>query len=169
MSLRLEGVELYFHPEFQRQYIYYLLKQISQVELENIKGINILLVTHSPFVLTDIPKSNVMFLRGGKPVYEMQEDTFGANIHSLLQNGFFLEGSPMGEFAKVKINKLFERLHKGEYGEELFEEIKLVSEPLLKTQLYQLYSLNKLPSQIPQYKELVERIKKLEDRLNDRH
>ena len=167
VNLILEEVELYFHPEYQRQYIYRMLKKIEQVRLNNIKAINIILVTHSPFVLSDIPKNNVLFLQQGKPVYVMQEDTFGANIHSLLQNGFFLEGAPMGEFAKEKINKLFERLHNDECGDELFEEIKLVSEPLLKTQLYQLYSLNKLPLQNTLYDKLVARIKTLEDKLND--
>ena len=166
VNLILEEVELYFHPEYQRKYIYEMLRQIEQVHLENIKAINIILVTHSPFVLTDIPKNNVLFLREGVPVHIMQENTFGANIHSLLQNGFFLEGSPMGEFAKVKINKMFERLHNGECSDALFDEIKLVSEPLLKTQLYQLFSLNKLPYQNPQYDKLVERVKILESKLN---
>lgn len=166
VNLVLEEVELYFHPEYQRQYIYNMLRQIEQARLYNIKAINVILVTHSPFVLTDIPKNNVLFLQEGEPVHVMQENTFGANIHSLLQNGFFLEGAPMGEFAKEKINKMFERLHQNEYGENLFEEIKLVSEPLLKTQLYQLYSLNKLPNQHSQFDELLERIKVLEDKLN---
>ena len=169
VNLILEEVELYFHPEYQRQYIYEMLKQIAQVNLENIKAINIILVTHSPFVLTDIPKNNVLFLKKGRPVRVMQEDTFGANIHSLLQNGFFLEGAPMGEFAKEKINRMFKRLHQGEYSEELFEEIRLVSEPLLKTQLYQLFSLNKLPYHNPQYEMLLNRIKELEKKLNDRY
>jgi predicted ATPase len=167
VNLILEEVELYFHPEYQRQYVYRMLKQIEQMRLDNIKAINIILVTHSPFILTDVPKNNVLFLQKGEPVHVMQENTFGANIHALLQNGFFLDGTPMGEFAKDKINMMFERLHYGEYNEELFEEIKLVSEPLLKTQLYQLYSLNKLVHQNPQYDELMERIKKLEDRLYD--
>lgn len=169
VNLILEEVELYFHPEYQRQYVYRMLKQIEQARLHNIRAINIILVTHSPFVLSDIPKNNVLFLRDGRPERVMQEDTFGANIHALLQNGFFLEGAPIGEFAKVKINRMFERLHKGDYGEDLFEEICLVSEPLLKTQLYQLYSLNKLPHQHPQLSKLEARIKELEERLNDRY
>ena len=167
VNLILEEVELYFHPEYQRQYVYRMIKQIEQAKLVNIKAINIILVTHSPFVLSDIPKNNVLFLKEGVPVHVMQENTFGANIHALLQNGFFLEGAPMGEFAKEKINKMFERLHQGDYGEDLFEEIRLVSEPLLKTQLYQLYSLNKLPHEGSRYKELEARIKELEERLND--
>ena len=174
VNLILEEVELYFHPEYQRQYVYRMLEQIEQVNLDNIKAINIILVTHSPFVLTDIPKNNVLFLKDGKPVHAMQENTFGANIHALLQNGFFLNGVPMGEFANKKINKMFERLHKGDYSDELFEEIKLVSEPLLKTQLYRLFALNKLPfDNDPDanklYGDLLKRVKRLEDKLNDKH
>lgn len=174
VNLILEEVELYFHPEYQRQYVYRMLEQIEQVNLSNIKAINIILVTHSPFVLTDVPKNNVLFLKDGEPVHVMQENTFGANIHALLQNGFFLDGVPMGEFANKKINKMFERLHKGDHSDELFEEIKLVSEPLLKTQLFRLFALNKLPFDNDSdakklYGDLLKRIKQLEDKLNDKH
>lgn len=164
VNLILEEVELYFHPEYQRQYVYQMMRWIEQAKLDNIKAINIIIVTHSPIVLTDIPKNNVLFLKKGKPVYVMQENTFGANIHALLQNGFFLEGVPMGEFAEIKINNMFKRLHEGDCSKELFEEIKLVSEPLLKTQLYKLFGLNKSINSI-QYKNLQERIEQLEKKL----
>ena len=168
VNLILEEVELYFHPEYQRQYVYRMMRWIEQVKLDNIKAINIIMLTHSPFVLTDIPKNNVLFLQKGEPVHVMQENTFGANIHALLQNGFFLAGVPMGEFAKKKISKMFERLHKGDYSEKLFEEIKLVSEPLLKTQLYQLFRLNR-SLHSTQYNDLLNRIKQLEDKLDGDH
>jgi len=113
VNLFFEEIELYFHPEYQRQYIDYLLYQISKAKLSQIKSINICFVTHSPFILSDIPKNNVLFLQDGVPSRQMQEDTFGANIHTLLQNGFFLNSVPIGEFAKKKINSLFESLHKG--------------------------------------------------------
>lgn len=168
VNLILEEVELYFHPEYQRQYVYEIMRWIEQVNLNNIKAINIVMVTHSPFVLTDIPKNNVLFLQKGEPVHAMQENTFGANIHALLQNGFFLAGVPMGEFAKKKISKMFERLHKDDYSKELLDEIKLVSEPLLKTQLYQLFRLNRSLHSI-QYNDLLNRIKQLEDKLDGNH
>jgi hypothetical protein len=65
-------------------------------------------------------------------------------------------------------------LHKGDHSDELFEEIKLVSEPLLKTQLFRLFALNKLPFDNDSdakklYGDLLKRIKQLEDKLNDKH
>ena len=145
INLIYEEVELYFHPEFQRQYIDYLITQIQKANLSKIKSINICFVTHSPFILSDIPKNNVLFLQKGRPTRQMQEDTFGGNIHTLLQNGFFLDSAPVGEFAKKKINSLFARLLSGNSSfedgtkEEFYNQILLVSEPFIKSQLLKLY------------------------------
>lgn len=162
-NIILEEVELYFHPEYQRDYILNLLRYIYSSELNNLKAINVMCVTHSPFILSDIPRNNVLFLNDGIPSFEMQENTFGANIHSLMKNAFFL-GMPIGGFAHEKINEMFRRLHNHEWSENLYEEIKYVSEPLLKNQLIQLYSLNKLPHD--EIESLKMRIKELEDRIN---
>lgn len=148
VNLILEEVELYFHPEYQRRFIKYLLDQIKNANLPNSLSINLLLVTHSPFILSDIPRQNVLFLKDGNPDRSMQEDTFGANIHTLLQNGFFLDSVPIGAFAKEKIANLFGLLNKSEKlsEEELHKlelEIPLVSEPLLRSQLMRLYSQRK--------------------------
>ena len=139
VSIILDEVELYFHPEYQRKYINYLLESIAHAGLYRIKNVNICCITHSPFILSDIPKNNVLFLDNGNSVRTMQEDTFGANIHTILQNGFFLESLPIGEFAKKKINELFELLHKGTIEKDTYNLIRLVSEPVLKSQLLRLY------------------------------
>ena len=143
VNVILEEVELYFHPDFQRQFIKYLLDCIQRAELGNIHAINILIVTHSPFVLSDIPKNNVLFLQKGCPVRPMQDETFGANIHNMLKNGFFLEGGTLGDFARWKINKCFEQLHNGYYGDDLKNLIGMVGEPLIRNQLTHLYAMNR--------------------------
>lgn len=139
VSIILDEVELYFHPEYQRKYVDYLLESIAHAGLDRIKNINICCITHSPFILSDIPKNNVLFLDNGNSVRTMQEDTFGANIHTILQNGFFLESLPIGEFAKKKINELFELLHRNIIEIDTYNLIQLVSEPVLKSQLLRLY------------------------------
>lgn len=144
VNLIFEEVELYFHPEYQRQFIKYLMDAINQATLDKEMCLNIIFVTHSPFILSDIPKQNVLFLRNGSPDYKMQENTFGANIHSLLKNGFFLDTLPIGEFAHHKINEMFSKLHSGDFSnqeyEEMYSEILLVGEPYLKSQLLGLYN-----------------------------
>lgn len=148
INIVLEEVELYFHPEYQRLFIKYLLEQIGYANLGSGMAINFIFVTHSPFILSDVPRQNVLFLKNGFPDRSMQEDTFGANIHTMLQNGFFLSGVPIGEFAKDKIASMFKTLNKSEQLSEreltqLSREIPLVSEPLLRNQLMRLYSQRK--------------------------
>lgn len=143
VNIMLEEIELYFHPECQRGIIKSLISMIEGCHFRNIKNINLLFVTHSPFVLSDIPKRNVLFLKDGKPDMSMQENTFGANIHSMLKNGFFLPNLPMGDFAYHKIDTLFKKFNTLDFTEDeldkMYQEIKLVGEPYLRKQLLELY------------------------------
>lgn len=141
-NIILEEIELYYHPDYQRKLIWQLLNQIGRADIPEIESINILFVTHSPFILSDVPKSQVLFLGDGMPRNTMQENTFGANIHSLLKNGFFLPNLPMGEFAYEKINEMFRKLNEGDLGEDykdLYQQILLVGEPYLRSQLLTMY------------------------------
>lgn len=140
VNLVFEEIELYFHPAFQQGFIKFLLEQIAALSLRHIKGINICFVTHSPFILSDIPKSNVIFLENGEPIEHMQENSFGANIHTLLQHGFLLDGVTMGTFARDKINNLFKELNQGNVTDEMYQEILLVGEPYIRGQLLKLYN-----------------------------
>lgn len=145
VNLILEEIELYFHPEWQRSFTFYLMEMIRQIEFKQIKSINVVYVTHSPYILSDIPKTNVLFLKNGNADYSMQENTFGANINGLLRNGFFLPSLPMGEFAHQKINRLFAMLHSGDFKDSELEgirqEILLVGEPVIRQQLMALYNI----------------------------
>lgn len=109
VNIVLDEIELYFHPEFQRKFINHLTKSLSHLGTDIIKNFNILFSTHSPFILSDIPASNVLRLKGGYPIPE-SEQTFGANIHQLLHNDFYLENGFIGEFAKSKIEEVVDYL-----------------------------------------------------------
>jgi len=143
VNLILEEIELYYHPEYQRGYINRLLELIRGMKLKKVKNVNIVFVTHSPFILSDIPRCNVLFLEDGMAIDKMQENTFGANIHSLLKNGFFLPNLPMGEFAYQKINEMFRKLNAGDVAAEefdaLYQDILRVGEPYLRNELLNLY------------------------------
>lgn len=151
VNLMLEEIELYFHPEWQRSFTCHLMEMIGQLTFKQIRSINVLYVTHSPYILSDIPKTNVLFLKNGEADYSMQENTFGSNINGLLKNGFFLPSLPMGEFANQKINHLFALLHSGDFSpnelETIRQEIQLVGEPVIRQQLMMLYNTYKRISQ----------------------
>lgn len=106
VNVVLEEIELYYHPEMQQQFVEYLIAGIDQMRLENIKGIHFMIVTHSPYVLSDIPRSNVLALKKDRdnPVTSLR--TFGANIHDMLKDSFFLQGGSIGYFAQWEVGHL---------------------------------------------------------------
>lgn len=139
VAIILDEIELYFHPGYQRLFISHLIEALYSVTFSNIKSLHFIVITHSPFILSDIPKSNVLFLKNALPDFEMQENTFASNIHFILRNGFFMEDGTMGVFAKNKVNDLFRKLHENDLNDDLKKEILLVSEPILRTQLINMY------------------------------
>ena len=142
LNVVFEEIELYFHPESQRSFVFTLLQSLNKLELKNIRAINIVFVTHSPFILSDIPLTNVLFLEDGRPINNMQDNTFGSNINGLLKNGFFLPKLPIGEFAYNKINDLFKTVSQNDYSEEEREQVRqsilLIGEPYLRNELLKL-------------------------------
>lgn len=133
VNIICEEVELYFHPEYQREYVTRLHDQIRHCNLENIKCINICLVTHSPFVLSDVLRKNTLYLRSGHQQIDRTNETFGANLYDLMQDSFFLEKNAMG----VRSSMYYQRLIcKKNAGEEIRdEELALVGDSLVRSYL----------------------------------
>jgi predicted ATP-binding protein involved in virulence len=130
MNVILDEIELYFHPDYQRQFISFLIDSIKELKIGGRKGvnsINILLATHSPFILSDIPSQNVLRLKDGKPYEEPQKGTFGANVHDLLHDSFFMEDGFMGKFAEEKINEVIKRINYEKQTLEIDRLYKLIS------------------------------------------
>lgn len=146
VNLVLDEIELFFHPEYQRRFIKDLLDGIQNLDIPNINAINIIFSTHSTFILSDVPHTNILRLDDGKDIgYNSSNKTFGANIHNLLDNDFFLKDGFMGEFAKTQLLSLANFLSDekiNNYGwekEKAKKIIDLVGEPLLKNTLEDLY------------------------------
>lgn len=146
VNVVLEEIELYFHPECQRVFIKELIEMIERANLTEIDNINIILVTHSPFILSDIPKGNVLLLEKGRPADDdtkRQLTTFGANIYDMLKTGFFLDG-PVGAFAQKQVERVVKALRAKDEElltrEEVRERIELIDEPVMKRILIDEYS-----------------------------
>lgn len=108
-NILLDEVEMYYHPEYQRQFVYKLITLIEGLKLDKnkIQSINICIVTHSPFLLSDILKRNILFLQEGKVAnVAVKTETFGANVYDILKNGFFLEENALGCFVNEKIKQV---------------------------------------------------------------
>jgi ABC-type dipeptide/oligopeptide/nickel transport system ATPase component len=143
INLFLDEVELGLHPNWQKRFIqevFYMLKNFKS-------QFNIIYATHSPFILSDLPKENVIFLKDGKQI-EVDIDTFGANIHTLLSHGFFMENGLMGEFAKSKIDKAIKYLNQKTLSDKEIDYceniISIIGEPILKRQLQKMLDSKRL-------------------------
>lgn len=155
VNVILDEIELYFHPEYQRQYIYKLTSIISKLPLDNPPNLNIIMSTHSPFILSDIPSQNVLKLENGKPKPQDAVNSFAANIHDILKDEFFMSGGSMGEFAKEYIASIIEDLKNADKSkEEVKQRIDIIGEPLIKNSLVEMW--RKQYAQ-PTYEELYER------------
>lgn len=103
INVVFDEIELYFHPDLQRRFVAYIISALRNVTLEHIEGVNIMMVTHSPFILSDIPRSNVLALGETNDVHE----TFCANIHDMLGQSFFMQYS-IGQIAQEQIEEIFQ-------------------------------------------------------------
>lgn len=104
VNIMLDEVELYFHPDLQRRFVSLLIDAINGLDISSNSGINITLITHSPFVLSDISHDNILCLaRGSMPL--MNDKTFAANIHDLFNNTFILPNT-IGEYAQRELMDL---------------------------------------------------------------
>ena len=159
--LLLDEPEHTFHPEWQKNTINYLLSFLNSIIDENEVIFHILLTSHSPFLLSDLPKENIIFLDkytendketenkqqkiGNCKVVDGLKQTFGANIHTLLSDSFFMDGGLMGKFAKQKINEIIaffdnkNELYKNDQ-EKLLTIINSIGEPFLKDKLLFMYN-----------------------------
>jgi hypothetical protein len=101
--LVLDEPDLNLHPEWCRRFIddcITLVNNYSDVSIQFI------IATHSPYMISDVPKENVFSLEVKEKMVEIKraEKSFAANIIDILSDTFFLDYS-IGEFARKKILK----------------------------------------------------------------
>ena len=157
--LLLDEVDLYMHPEWQRQLLNMLSERLS-LEFPG-KSIQVIISTHSPLVLSDVPSRNIIYLEqndGNCSIAHGPEmgETFGANLFSLLRESFFLKKS-LGEYAFTRIdavikdlNDLKDALEKPDNAGTDIEKLKgkcrkheglinTIGEPVIRRKLEMLY------------------------------
>jgi len=149
----LDEPDLSLHPNWQKKYLFEYMNTFGKYKVSQ----HLIFTTHSPFVLSDIPKQNIIFLDTDeegkcKVVDGLKEkkETFGANIHTLLSDSFFMADGLMGEFAKSRIEGMIEFLRQENFlqrsesitlnSSELTLEkvenlISVIGEPLLQVRL----------------------------------
>lgn len=113
----IDEAETTLHPCFQRDLVYNVI-WFFETFFPHSK-VHLLFATHSPILLSDIPKLNCEFLfrtsQDGKECAKESElgrlrNTFGANIFDLYRLSYFMENGTVGRFASVKIDSVLKKL-----------------------------------------------------------
>jgi predicted ATP-binding protein involved in virulence len=142
MMLVLDEVEICFHPEYQRQFISRLRNMLAKFRFNKYCSICIIIATHSPFILSDIPQQNILYLKDGQCVNDnVSINPYAANVNDILHQSFFLDKTFMGDYALERMQKLLSDIES--YGkkkinrniEDLKKEINLIGDKFLKQQL----------------------------------
>ncbi|KAA6472442.1 AAA family ATPase [Bacillus cereus] len=166
--------ELYYHPEWQRKWLWYFLKATLSMYID--RRVQIIISTHSPFILSDLPSQNIIFLKkgdNGVRVIEGLEDnqlTFASNINTLLSNSFFMNNGLVGEVARSKINSLINLLNTEETEEirkdetQISKQIRYIGEPIIRNKLFDM--LNNVLT--VDYLQVQRKLDEIEERLNNR-
>lgn len=171
--LLIDEGELYFHPQWQKEWLFYFLKMIHLLFKGNVQ---VILTTHSPFVLSDIPNTYVTFIKDNltsnftNELLEGSSRTFAANINDLFSNSFFIKDGLVGKFAKEKINNFVSELLRNDQfyliqNREYIEKfIDLIGEPIVRNRIFEIYN-DKI--KIYERKSIETRIMELEKELNE--
>lgn len=175
--LLIDEIDLYAHPEWQRRIMNQLVSTIN--EIENEKPVQIVVTSHSPLILSDFPRQNIIYLnnRDGKTFVDNSENhqqSFGANIYTVLKEAFFLENGAVGEFAKGKIYEVYEDLKSSRDCEDFTGSkqneqqliINMIGDGLVRNEMQRLFDKKygnkqqKTIKEIPQNADELERLKK---------
>lgn len=144
----LDEAELTLHPSWQRKCVKVILDYLN-TRLPDNYNCQLILTTHSPILLSDIPVGNIIQIDKNDlnlvGTNKSSELTFGANIHRLYKRSFLQKGGLIGEFAKEKIEDLIsylkdEKTSKFEWNQTNSKLlIDLVGEDLIRERLLDLY------------------------------
>ena len=145
--LLVDELETGMHLEWSRRLIKILIDNLSEILEDEGKGreIQLIFTTHSPYMLSDIKPGNVIMIEKNQEMGysegKVLQNTFAKNIQEIMKEN--LIDNIYGDFALAKINSMIERLNEKEEQEgneeELLKEIHLISEPILRNKLLEMY------------------------------
>lgn len=183
----IDEIDLYCHPQWQQKLLNYLIEEVKAEYSD--KKVQIIFTTHSPIVLSDMPRSNVIYLKRENDKCDVDEDnnheeTFGANIYKLFDDAFFLgKKGQIGEFSSKKIQAIIDKIKPDTRNMEatiyptltkeeiclLEQQIALIGEKIIRDKLYEMLynckynSLDLRKKRIAIYQEKIKRLQNEED------
>lgn len=146
--LIFDEADLSLHPRWQQKYLLWIIQFTTSLFRKY--NIQIIITTHSPIMLSDFPRDNVIYIDKKinlfKQGYKRNLKTFGNNIHTLFLDSFFLDDEgTVGAFAEMKINEIVRMLMGTEKIEDdnknIFKIINYVGDELVRNKLIEFYKI----------------------------
>ena len=143
--LLLDEPDLGLHPQWAKEFILSILLIIPVIFKDN--KVQIFITTHSPIVLSDIPKCNITFLKKkdskSSEISTIEhQQTFAANIYDLYEDSFFIKNGFIGSFAQSQIDSINNYIKYGDSSgsklKDIVKKMQLIGEPLIKNRLQDL-------------------------------
>jgi AAA15 family ATPase/GTPase len=156
LYILIDEAESGFHLQWQKEYVNDIIEFIPKTLIFNTADeklypkIQLIFTTHSTLTLSDIPNTHISYIRTrDKKAYvlkgeEKPNKSFGANVHTLMSDSFFLRNGLVGSFAIKKINEIIAILNSEKPSAKEIEMVKavinIIDEPILKTKLLSMLS-----------------------------
>lgn len=102
------------HPNWSKDFLYDyidILLQLKKMLKQTKKITNIVITTHSPFILSDVSKYNIEYLQKNKKNTALEKETFAGNIGEMFNEAFFMT-STIGKYSEELIKEIIRYIDK---------------------------------------------------------
>lgn len=168
--LLLDEAEIGFHPEWQRQYVKILTEFMGYMMVKAGADFQIVITSHSPIILSDMPVCCVNFLRREGDVTRVVTDetqTFGENVFNLYRRAFFMENGLIGEFAQQKIRQWAKQVEENFFSDELLKSINLIGDERIKDYLMREIAAGDIDAEIAYYEKKIKELREAKENRNE--
>ncbi|WP_282118177.1 AAA family ATPase [Maribacter aquivivus] len=175
--LLLDEPEHGYHAIWKKKFIWTLNKTIPALfsDLKQKPSVQIIFTTHDALTLSDLPNDKISYLKrlddnSIKVFHQGDSDrpkkSFGANIHELLADSFFVDEGLIGDFAKEKIETTISWINTNKNHDKrnsnFLEELEmhskvifLIDEPVLRFKLSEM--IGELRGDVSMEKEMLQK------------
>ena len=105
----IDEIDNLYHPRWQQKIIFWITKFLNYAFPWY--KFQVIITTHSPVLLSDIPVSRVIFMPNNMQSENniiCHRETFAANISTLYYDAFFMREGSIGEIAKEAVDMLYD-------------------------------------------------------------
>lgn len=162
----LDEAEIGFHPEWQRRYINLILDFLqTMVVVHPGADFQVLISTHSPLLLSDIPSTSVNYLEVDENGMTRNADeketreTFAANVFEQYKDSFFMKDGLVGEFACKKLRAVQKDIEVESVTDDTRKIIGMIGDVRIKDYLLRKITRQDIDAQIAYHEEKVRELK----------